>query len=143
MVHLKRSIIEVKADENCPTNAVIISIARLTNDPNYSAGIPELTRFQEHFKEYRIVVFGGFKCEDIMNDGQVESENTINLIYDDVSQHYHVIENLTGALSRKYVCKVCNRGCESGVTHKGQETCSDYINSSMSIRQISNPVRSV
>jgi len=40
-------------------------------------------RFQEHFKEYRIV-FGGLNCEDIYFDGQVESEKRINLVYDDV-----------------------------------------------------------
>ena len=54
-------------------------------------------RFQEHFKEYRIVVFGGLNCEDIMFDGQVESEKIINLVYDDVNRHFHVINNLTGA----------------------------------------------
>jgi hypothetical protein len=153
MALLKRSIIKVKAEENCLAHALIISIARLTKDPNYNsyrrgckihvevdrlleatgidltngAGIPELMRFQEHFKEYRIVVFAGLNCEDIMFDGQVESENRINLLYDEVSQHFHVIGSLTGALSRKYVCKGCNRGCERGVTHICQETCSDCM----------------
>jgi hypothetical protein len=134
-------------------HALIISIARLTKDPNCNsyrrgykirvevdrllaatgidltngAGIPELTRFQEHFKEYRIVVFAGLNCENIMFDGQVESENRINLLYDEVSQHFHVIGSLTGALYRKYVCKGCNRGCDGGVTHKCQETCSDCM----------------
>jgi hypothetical protein len=78
MAHMKSSIIEVKAEENCLAHALIIAIARLTNDPNYVAyrkgrkkirpmvdrfleltgidltnggGIPELTRFQEHFKD--------------------------------------------------------------------------------------------
>jgi hypothetical protein len=91
------------------------------------AGLPELTRFQEHFKEYRIVVFAGLNCEDIMFDGHVETEKRLNLLYDDVSKHYHVIGNLTGALSRKYVCKGCNKGCDSGVTHKCFETCSDCM----------------
>jgi hypothetical protein len=26
-----------------------------------------------------------------------------------------------------YICKACNKGCERGVTHKCQETCSDSI----------------
>ena len=81
-------------------HALIISIAKLTKDSDYNAfrkgykirpvvdhlltttgidlsnggGIPELIRFQEHFKEYRIVVFRGLSCEDIVFDGQVESE---------------------------------------------------------------------
>jgi len=45
-------------------------------------GIPELITFQEHFKDYRIVVFGGLNCDDTVFDGQVESEKRINLLYD-------------------------------------------------------------
>jgi hypothetical protein len=37
MAHLKSSIIEVKGEENCLTHALIIAIARLTNDSNYVA----------------------------------------------------------------------------------------------------------
>jgi len=79
---------------------------------------PELMRFQDHFKEYRIVVFGGFNCEDIYFDGQVESEKRINLVYDVVKRHYHVINNPTGAMARRYICRGCNKGCRRGVTHK-------------------------
>ena len=83
MVQLKRSIVEVGAEKNCLAQALIIAIARLNNDPNYTSyrkgrkirpvvrqllettgidlknggGIPELTRFQEHFHEYKIVVY--------------------------------------------------------------------------------------
>jgi len=37
MVHLKRSIVEVKAEEKCLAHALIISIAKLTNDSDYNA----------------------------------------------------------------------------------------------------------
>jgi hypothetical protein len=76
MAHLKRSTIEVKAEPNCLAHALIIAIARLSNDPNYityrkgnktrpevdhllrttgidltdGGDIPELALFQEHFK---------------------------------------------------------------------------------------------
>jgi hypothetical protein len=86
----------------------VIAIAKLTKDPNYKAyqqgrkihsvvdyllattgidltngvGVPELIKFQEHFKEYRIVVFGGLNCNDLVFDGLVESEKRINLLYD-------------------------------------------------------------
>jgi hypothetical protein len=33
MAHLKRSIIEVKAAENCLAHALVIAIARIKNDP--------------------------------------------------------------------------------------------------------------
>ena len=31
----------------------------------------------------------------------------INLLYDDVEWHYHVIVNLTVAMARRYLCKAC------------------------------------
>ena len=83
MAQLKRSIVKVVAEENCLAHALIIAVARLTNDPNYKAyiqgrkilpkvrellevtgvdlsnggGIPELTAFQRHFSQYKIVVY--------------------------------------------------------------------------------------
>jgi hypothetical protein len=76
MVRLKRSIVEVKATENCLAHVIIIAIAKLTYDTNYESyrkgnklrpvvdhllattgielsncgGISELMKFQEHFK---------------------------------------------------------------------------------------------
>jgi hypothetical protein len=37
MVHLKRSTVEVGAEENCFAHALIIAIAKLNNDPDYKA----------------------------------------------------------------------------------------------------------
>jgi len=71
--------------------------------------IPELMKFQKHFKEYIIVVFGKLNCDDIVFDGQVESEKRINLVYDSLSKHYRVINNLTVAMTWKYVCRGCNK----------------------------------
>ena len=62
-----------------------------------------------------------------MFDGQVESEKRINLLYDSVSKHYHVINNLTGAMTRRYVYRGCNKGWKSGGTHRCQETCNDSM----------------
>ena len=80
-------------------------------------GINELEKFQDHFKEYRIVVFAGLNCDKIYFDGQVQSEKRLNLLYDDVDHHYHVITNVTGAMARQYVCKGCNKGCRSDTRH--------------------------
>jgi hypothetical protein len=89
MAHVKRSIIEIRAEQNCLAHATIVAITKITNDPNYesyrkgykiipvvqhllettgidvrSGGvIPELTRFQEHFKDYMIVVYEGLACD--------------------------------------------------------------------------------
>ena len=37
MAHLKRSIVEEKAEENCLAHALVIAIAKVDNDPNYKA----------------------------------------------------------------------------------------------------------
>jgi hypothetical protein len=37
-------------------------------------------RFQEHFKEYRIVFYVGLGCADIMYDVNVRSPEIINLL---------------------------------------------------------------
>jgi hypothetical protein len=63
-----------------------------------------LETFQEFFKEYRIVVYGGLNCDDIIFDGRVDFERRLN-VYDDVTRHYHVITSLIGAMAKKLVCR--------------------------------------
>jgi len=153
LAHLKKSIIQSKATENCLAHALIIAIARIDNDSNYEsyrkcwkirtvvrdllektgidlssgAGIPELARFQEHFRVYKIVVYQGLSCVNIMYEGRVESSKRLNLLYDDVERHFHVITNLTGAKARRYVCKACNKSCRRDVSHVCDQTCSDCV----------------
>jgi len=138
MAHLKQSIVEVKAEEDCLAHALVIAIARLENDPKYNsyrrgyrirpvvqnlcekigidlstaAGIPELVRFQEHFREYKIVSSHGLSCEDIMFEGQVDSSRRINLLYDDVEKHYNVIANLTAAMAKSTYVKGATKHVE-------------------------------
>ena len=108
-------------------HALIRAIARVDNDSNFKsyrdgwkirpvvrnllettgidlsngAGIPELVRFQEHFGDYKMVVYEGFSCENIMFEGQVESSKRLNILYDDVNRHYHVITSLTLGMARR------------------------------------------
>jgi len=142
MAHLKKSIVEVKATDNCLTHALVIAIARVDNDSNYKsyhdgwkirpvvknllettdidlingAGIPELTTFQEQFREYKIVVYQVLSCDSIMFEGHVESSKRLNQLYDVVGRHYHGITKQTGATARQYVCKACNKDCRSDST---------------------------
>jgi len=135
IAHIKKRIVEVKTESNCLAWALIIAIARLENDSNYKsyrdgwkirpvvrnllettgidltngAGLPELVKFQEHFREYKIVVYEGLSCDNIMFEGHVESNKRLNLLYDDVDRHYHAIKNLTGAMAKKYACKACKK----------------------------------
>jgi len=122
MAHLKKSRVEVKTEESCLAHALVIAIAKATNDPDYTAyrkgwnilskvhepmqasgvylsrgGIPELQAFQRYLPEYRIVVYSSLQC-DIMFEEQVASPMRINLLYDD--QHYH-ITNLTAAMAKR------------------------------------------
>ena len=41
-----------------------------------------------------------------MFEGQVETSERLNLLYDEVTRHYHVIGNLTAAMAKGYVFKV-------------------------------------
>jgi len=151
MAHLKRSIVEVKTEENCLAHALVIAKAKVENDPKYKGyiqgrkirnvvqtlldetgidltsggGIAEIMRFQEHFRQYKIVAYHGLSCDDIMFEGQIDSSKRLNLLYDDVECHYHVIVNLTAVMAKKYVCKGCNKACASDVTHVCDQTCSD------------------
>jgi len=56
---------------------------------------------QEHFPDYKIVVYQGLSCEELMFEGPVESAKRNNLLYVDVERHYHAITNLTGAMAKK------------------------------------------
>jgi len=153
VVHEKRSIIDVKSKTNCLAHALLIAIARLENKPVYKSyrngwkigaavqrllettgidlqkggGIPEIRRFQDHYTEYKRVVYRSLNCEDIMFEGQVTSQKRVNPLYDEVNRHYHVIANLTGAMSKRYICEACNQSSRSGVTHRCREKCTDLM----------------
>ena len=133
MAHLKKYIIEVKDTVNCLAHSLIISVAKVNIDPKYEsylignkirpvirnllqttsvdlpkgAGILELDRFQEHFREYKISVCQCFSYENILFEGQVESSKRLNLIYDYVERHYHVMTKPTSGKAKPYVCSAC------------------------------------
>jgi hypothetical protein len=133
----------VKAETNCLVHALIIAIAKLTTDQNYEAfrhgrkihqavhnliattginldnggGIPELEQFQDYFPQYKKFVYTVLNSDSIMFEGQVETSDLINLLYDVTSRHYHVIGSLTGAMAKRYVCKACGKGCSRDAIH--------------------------
>jgi len=82
-------------------------------DLSNGAGIPEFVRFQEHFRQYKIVVYRGLTCEDIMFEGHVDPPKRLNILFDQIERHYHAIANFTGAMAKKYVCKGCSKACET------------------------------
>ena len=106
MAHLKRSTVEVKAEDHCLGHALLIALSRVNNDSNCNsyrrgykirpavqnllettgidlmkgAANPELVRFQEYFQEYKIVVYQGLSCYSIMFEGRAESPKRLNLL---------------------------------------------------------------
>ena len=42
-------------------------------------------------------------------EGHVDSDKRINLLFDEVTQHYHVIANLTGVMAKRYVVKAVTK----------------------------------
>ena len=123
-------------------------VARVKNDPNYEAyrkgrkkillkvrellqaagfdlslcaGIPEHTVFQRYLLQYRIVVYSGLRCDNIMFDGQVAKPQRINLLYD--WAHYHVITNRMTAMAKRYICLECNKWSSWGAQHRCDAPC--------------------
>jgi hypothetical protein len=91
------------------------------------AGIPELTRFEEHFHDYKIVVYWGLNCESITCQGHVDSDKRVNLLFDNVTQYSHVVANLTWAMAKRYVCEGYNKGCKFCVVHTCEKKCNDCL----------------
>ena len=73
------------------------------------SGIIELTRFQEHFREYKIIVYTGLNFNTVMFLGQAESDKRINLFFDEVTQNYQNTSNFTGAMVKCYICDAYNK----------------------------------
>jgi len=58
----------------------------------------ELNRAQEHFRDFKITVYHGLSCNDIMFEGQVDASECINQLYDVVERY--VITDVTGAMAK-------------------------------------------
>lgn len=153
--HLKRSIVEVKAKHQCLIHALIIAIAKVDKDPNYisyrdgykinqkvldliekshvnvnlGGGVNELKQLQNYLTDYKIVVYNALRCDAIWFEGQSHSEKRLNLLYDQDTEHFNVIVNLTAAMAVSFVCHGCNNGFRRGENH----TCSNSCSSCMSI----------
>ena len=97
-------------------------LAKTGIDLSVGDGIPELIKFQEHFREYKVNVYQGPAFEYIMFEEQVESPKRI----DNVERHYHGTVNIKGAMA-KYVCKECNKVCRNYATHRCDQTRSDCM----------------
>ena len=46
-------------------------------DPTDGGGIPELVKFQEHFDDYKIVIYDGLHCDNIIFQEQTGPLNAL------------------------------------------------------------------
>jgi hypothetical protein len=59
MAHLKRSIVEMKGEENCLAHAIVVALASVTNDPNYKA----YTQGRKNAQGPRVVAGDGLRSQ--------------------------------------------------------------------------------
>ena len=52
-------------------------------------------------------------CDSFMYQSLVESDKRINLLFDEVTRHYHVIANLTGVMAKRYVLMVVKKAVDT------------------------------
>ena len=96
-------------------------------DLKNGAGITELTRCQEHFHEYKIMVYAGLNCDSVIVPRTGRLRKAHYLLFDEITQHCHGIANLTGAMAKRYLCEACNKVCRYDVVHTCEQTCSDCM----------------
>ena len=78
MVYLKLSIIEVKAKTDCLAHALIIAIARITNDPDYNSyrlGYKILQRFNIYFRQ-QVSIYNTAEGSHNSSDSKITFQST-------------------------------------------------------------------
>jgi len=124
MARLKSSVVKVKENKNSLSHALIIAIAEVDNNPNYTSSLDGRnirpivrkllvktgidlsgvgdSRINKNSKSIfvSITIYQGLACEGMLFEGQFDSLKRINILYDDDERHYHVIVNITGAMAR-------------------------------------------
>jgi len=78
MVYLKLSIIEVKAKTDCLAHALIIAIARITNDPDYNSyrlGYKILQRFNIYFRQ-QVSIYNTGEVSKNSRDSKITFQST-------------------------------------------------------------------
>jgi len=78
MVYLKLSIIEVKAKTDCLAHALIIAIARITNDPDYNSyrlGYKILQRFNIYYRQ-QVSIYNTGEVSKNSRDSKITFQST-------------------------------------------------------------------
>ena len=95
LAHLKKSIVQVKSETNCLAHALIIAIAKVTNEPNYAA-------YRKGRKIFpKVDQLLTTKCISLDNGGGSPNSNVFRTISD----------TIRSSCTQGYtVTKLCSRG---------------------------------
>ena len=149
----KKSVICINnTDDFCLARALVVSIARIENDPKYShirksnrplqreraldlhvaanvplgpCGIDEVKLFQNYLSNYQIIIVSGDHNNSIIYPPQppgTDEKPIISLYLH--ANHFDVITTLPGFLSRGYFCRRCHKSYSNTADHVCPDMCS-------------------
>ena len=138
MIRRKKSIVEIKNnDQLCAARALVTAKAKVDNDNNYNTikrgtliqtnlaqqlhqaanvpegpcGLEEIAKFQEHLKDYQIVVISADHGFQTIFRGPTSSK-TLGLLK--TGEHFHALTSLKGFFGRDYYCLECGKSHQTG-----------------------------
>ena len=149
----KGSVITINNRDNlCLARALVVSIARIENDPRFASirrpesaeqrerafdlheaanvplgpcGLREVGLFQDYLVNYQIIVLSGDQGNSIIYPGQPPANpNPEKSIYLYYqAKHYDVITTLPGFLNTNYFCHLCHKGYDHTTDHLCKGMC--------------------
>ena len=138
-------------DDLCLARALVVSIARIENDPKYAqirnsnrpvqrerafdlheaanvplgpCGLNEVELFQQYLANYQIIVISGDHDNSIIYPPQppgIDEKPTISLYFQ--NNHFDVITTLPGFVNRSYFCHRCHKAYSNTTDHLCPSMC--------------------
>ena len=151
-LHKKGSVITIKNNDNlCLARALVVAIAKIENDPNYTnlrdskkraqqnkaialheranvpfgpCGLPEVDLFQKYLTNYEINIVSGNHNDSIIYPPKPSTNNHVTPIYLYLhDNHYDVITSMPGFLSTIYFCHKCKKTYSNNSDHLCDAMC--------------------
>ena len=152
-LHKKGSVITIKNNDNlCLARGLVVAIAKIENDPNYTnlrdskkraqqnkaialheranvpfgpCGLPEVDLFQKYLTNYEINIVSGNHNDSIIYPPKPSTNNNnVTPIYLYLhDNHYDVITSMPGFLSTNYFCHKCKKTYSNNSDHLCDAMC--------------------
>ena len=152
-LHKKGSVITIKNNDNlCLARGLVVAIAKIENDPNYTnlrdskkraqqnkaialheranvpfgpCGLPEVDLFQKYLTNYEINIVSGNHNDSIIYPPKPSTNNNnVTPIYLYLhDNHYDVITSMPGFLSTNYFCHKCKETYSNNSDHLCDAMC--------------------